>query len=71
MTCGEFGRWANEKNILSQCSRFLLKTEEARIVINDMTQIVETNWYKVMRGEGVSERDAEYLEGHSFIPDFQ
>ena len=38
MACGDMGRFANAKNILSQHARFLLKEEEAVKIVNDMVK---------------------------------
>jgi len=40
MACGDMGRFANAKNILSQHARFLLKEEEAAKIVNDMVNQV-------------------------------
>ena len=36
MTCGDIGRYANAQNMLSQCARFHLKTDEAAAIIDTM-----------------------------------
>lgn len=63
MVCGDLGRFANAKNLLTQCSRFLLDENEARAIVSTMTEQVRTTWYSVARQEGVSERDAELIRG--------
>jgi len=63
LVCGDLGRFANAKNLLSQCSRFLLDENEARSIISSMTEQVRTTWYGVARAQGVSERDAETIKG--------
>ena len=70
MACGDLGRWANAENILSQCARFLVKPDEAKRIVDEMAEIVRNSWYKVMRSEGVSERDAELLKGAFAYPGF-
>ena len=45
MACGDMGRFANAKNILSQHARFLLKEEEAAKIVNDMVNQVRATWY--------------------------
>ncbi len=37
MACGDQGRFANAKNILSQHGRFLLKVDEAKSIVSKMT----------------------------------
>jgi serine/threonine-protein kinase HipA len=63
MVCGDHGRFANAKNLLSQCSRFLLNQNEAGAIISAMTEQVKSTWYSVARAQGVSERDAETIRG--------
>ncbi len=41
MECGDQGRYANAKNILSQHARFLLSEEEAQRIVNDMKAQVQ------------------------------
>lgn len=61
MEIGDQGRYANAKNILSQHGRFLLEEEEAKTIVSDMTEKVRATWYDVVRGQGVSEKDAETI----------
>jgi serine/threonine-protein kinase HipA len=68
MVCGDTGRYANAKNLLSQCSRFLLDQNQAKEIISTMTEQVRANWYSVARAQGVSERDAEAIKG-AFVYD--
>lgn len=68
MECGDSGRYANAKNLLSQCARFLLDREEAEKIISSMSELVGANWYKIARANGVSERDAEIIKG-AFVYD--
>ena len=63
MDCGDKGRYANAKNILSQHARFLLGEEEAQRIVNDMKVQVEATWYETLRASGVSENDAEAIRG--------
>jgi len=63
LDCGDQGRYANAKNILSQHARFLLDRAEAEKIINDMKGQVEANWYDTLRAGGVSEKDAETIRG--------
>jgi serine/threonine-protein kinase HipA len=68
LVCGDDGRSANAKNILSQCSRFLLARDEAETIISNMTALVRTSWYSTLRAHGVSDRDSETVKG-AFVYD--
>ncbi|MDX9704033.1 MAG: HipA domain-containing protein [Candidatus Auribacterota bacterium] len=70
MVCGDFGRFANIENILSQSRRFLLKKEEAKEIVDSMVRQVQTHWYSTMRTAGVSERDCELLKIAFVYPGF-
>jgi serine/threonine-protein kinase HipA len=70
MDCGDQGRYANAKNILSQHARFLLDKEEAQKIVNDMKIQVEATWYETLRASGVSENDAETIRGAFVYPGF-
>lgn len=63
LICGDAGRYANAQNMLSQCARFLLTTEEATDLIAGMKEAVRSTWYATARGEGISERDCELIAG--------
>lgn len=69
MECGDMGRFANAKNILSQHARFLLDRDEANKIVSDMrTQV--SHWYDTVRACGVSETDAETIRGAFVYPGF-
>ena len=70
MECGDQGRYANAKNILSQHARFLLERDEAERIVNDMKAQVEATWYETLRASGVSEKDAETIRGAFVYPGF-
>jgi serine/threonine-protein kinase HipA len=70
MECGDQGRYANAKNILSQHARFLLGEEEAQRIVNDMKVQVQARWYETLRASGVSENDAEAIRGAFVYPGF-
>ena len=70
MSCGDAGRFANAKNILSQSGRFLLIKDQAQKIIKEMEETVRHNWYSTMRSVGVSERDCELLSGAFIYPGF-
>ncbi len=69
MQCGDMGRFANAKNILSQYARFLLDKDEAEKIVSDMRAQV-SNWYDTVRACGVSVTDAETIRGAFFYPGF-
>jgi serine/threonine-protein kinase HipA len=71
MSCGDFGRWANAENLLSQCLRFLLSRDEAVAIIDDVEKVVIASWYKTLKAEGVSEADAALLKGAFAYPGFR
>lgn len=61
LSCGDQGRLARADNLLSQCARFYLKTEEAQAIIGEMEQTVTKGWYEIARRNGVSEKDCETI----------
>ena len=69
MECGDQGRFANAKNILSQHARFLLDKEEAERIIAKMREEV-SHWYDVVRACGVSQADAETIRSAFLYPGF-
>ncbi|HEX3971120.1 MAG TPA: HipA domain-containing protein [Stellaceae bacterium] len=70
LDCGDQGRYANAKNILSQHARFLLDRGEAETIVNDIKQRVETTWYDTLRATGVSLKDAETIRTAFVYPGF-
>lgn len=71
LECGDFGRYANAENILSQAARFLLKPDEARTIVDTMEQTVKDQWYQIVRREGVSEKDCETISTAFAYPGFR
>lgn len=69
MECGDLGRYANAKNLLSQHARFLLDKLDLEAILQDMTVKVG-KWYDVVRACGVSERDAETIRAAFLYPGF-
>ena len=63
LACGDMGRYAHADNLLSQCERFLVATDEARQIIDTMEQTVKSQWYATARREGVSVSDCETIGG--------
>jgi serine/threonine-protein kinase HipA len=70
MTVGDFGRYANAQNLLSQCNRFLLGRSEAEGIVAQLETQVSNNWYKVARKSNVTERDCEAIKGAFAYPGF-
>jgi serine/threonine-protein kinase HipA len=70
LDCGDQGRYANAKNILSQHARFLLDKGEGEKIINDMKAQVEATWYETLRASGVSEKDGDTIRGAFVYPGF-
>ncbi len=62
LICGNRdSRYANKNNLLSACPVFLISPEEARLIIDEMQNIVQTSWYTVAREAGVSVSDCEKI----------
>ena len=61
MVCGNTGRYANRKNILSQYGRFLLSEEDATAFLDHIVETVRNAWRPTMRRAGVSEADCEAI----------
>jgi serine/threonine-protein kinase HipA len=63
MICGDLGRRASAKNMISQSRRFLVVPDNAAKIISEMEDRVRRTWYGVARAEGVSERDCNTIAG--------
>jgi serine/threonine-protein kinase HipA len=61
MTCGDAGRSANARNLLSQAPRFLLKLAEADALLAAMQECIQARWYATARACGVTEADCEKI----------
>ena len=70
LICGDGGRYANAKNLLSQSARFLLSDDEAKEIVFAMRDRVKASWYELARSEGVSEKDCERIAGAFAYPGF-
>ena len=70
LDCGDQGRYANAKNIVSEHARFLLDRGEAEQLAAEMKAQVEATWYDTVRASGVSEKDAETIRGAFVYPGF-
>lgn len=57
LNIGDYGRYANVENLLSQCARFLVERDAAVALIDEMEERVRARWYSIARSEGVSEMD--------------
>lgn len=74
LVIGDYGRYANAENLVSQAPRFLLEREEAMRVIDEMEACVRARWYAVARREGVTEQNCEKIsrafvyEGFRYSP---
>jgi len=69
MECGDLGRFANARNLLSQHVRFLLEKDDAEKIVAEMVDQVR-GWYDTVRACGVSENDAEAIRGAFLYPGF-
>ncbi len=61
MTCGQFGRYANRDNLLSQHGRFLLSKTKAVHIMDGIVETIRSQWRPTMRRAGVSEADCEAI----------
>lgn len=70
MICGDYGRFANAKNILTQHGKFLLSQEEALTLITEISQKIEKDWHDILRTSGVSLPDIERVRSAFVYPGF-
>jgi len=70
MACGAQGRFANAANLLSECRRFLLAPDEAKALVDEMTEFVAREWYATARACNVSEADCEVIRRSYVYPGF-
>ena len=71
LICGDQGRYANARNLLSQCRRFHLDPEEATAIMTAMEQAVRARWHDCARASGVSERDCGRISRAFAYPGFR
>ena len=71
LVCGDEGRYANARNLLTQCARFHMKRDEAIALMAEMEKAVRARWYETARACGVSEQDCERLSGAFTYPGFR
>jgi serine/threonine-protein kinase HipA len=70
MICGDQGRYANARNLLSQSARFLLAEGEAKRIVQNMRDAIKGKWYETCRTVGVSEKDCAAIAGAFAYPGF-
>jgi len=70
MSCGAYGRFANSKNLISECRRFMIEPGEAKDIIEDMADIVSKQWRKTVKEAGLSEQDSNAIESAFLYPGF-
>jgi serine/threonine-protein kinase HipA len=70
MICGDQGRVANSRNLLSQSARFLLPDDDARGIVAAMRDRVKDTWSDEARTAGISEKDCKRLAGAFAYPGF-
>jgi serine/threonine-protein kinase HipA len=70
MQCGDQGRFANAKNILSQHARFLLEREEAEKIITGMQAQISKTWEETVLAGGASQRDVGAIRSAFVYPGF-
>ena len=67
MTIGTYGRTASIYNLLSQCERFGLSVEAARVEIDNVVA-TDRAWRDHFDACGVSAKDIEYV-AQAFLPE--
>jgi len=70
MICGDQGRFANARNLLTQAARFLLSDDDASGIVATMRDRVKGTWHEIALAGGVSERDCERIAGAFAYPGF-
>lgn len=70
MICGNQGRFANAKNLLSQHGRFLLTESDAKAILDAMQDTVKSQWYAIAKNAGVTEKDCEKIQSAFVYPGF-
>jgi serine/threonine-protein kinase HipA len=71
LECGDMGRYAHAENLLSQSSRFLLASDDAKNTINTIEEVITNRWYDITRREGVTEKDCERIASAFAYPGFR
>lgn len=70
MDCGNQGRFANQRNILSQHARFLLDREDAQRIIDQMKEQVAKTWEATVLASGATQRDVDAIRSAFVYPGF-
>ena len=71
LNCGDYGRYANAHNLISQCARFLVDQDEAWSIIDNMEKTVRNQWYEIACSEGMTEQDCERIRNTFAYPGFR
>ena len=71
LICGDLGRYAHARNLLSQHARFLLDRAAAESLIDDIERAVRNRWYDIARAEGVTDKDCDRISGAFAYPGFR
>ena len=71
MAVGRQNRYASRKNLLSECTRFLLSQDDADRIIDRIQTIVSARWRLVMRASSVTEVDCARLATAFNYPGFE
>ena len=71
LICGDAGRYAHARNLLSQSARFMLEPQDAQTIIQTMEQIIADRWYGICRAEGVTGKDCDRISGAFVYPGFR
>jgi hypothetical protein len=69
LTVGDFGALASRQNIISSVDAFGLSPREANGIIDEVQEVVRTNWRKNCTASGVGDTDIARIEG-CFDPSF-
>ena len=70
MTCGQYGRFASQQNLMSAHGRFLLSADDASQIIKSVVATVRAEWRPTLRRAGVTEQDCQILANAFLYPGF-
>jgi serine/threonine-protein kinase HipA len=68
---GDYNRYANRENLLSQCARFRLTRERAGALIDEMKTIVAARWRALVLKAGGTAADCAAIERAFVYPGFE
>jgi len=71
MTCGNFNRYANRADLLSQHGQFKLSLAQATAIVNQVQQVVTARWHAVLRQHGATPADCDTLADAFNYPGFE